>query len=94
MLYKIQFCSALRDVRVRAVCVVNLRPAHPEHPGVYQMPIARLPHLEGVGGGKRNQLMKVYKALQLRLLTYEAPTWRPWSASFHIGHLERCQRKP
>ncbi len=32
--------------------VVNLRPAHPEHldKGGCQMPSARLPHLEDVGG--------------------------------------------
>ncbi len=69
--------------------VVNLRPAHPEHidKGGCQMPIARFPHLEGVG------VMKIYKALQLSLLTYVAPAWQPWAAPSRIDQLERCQNK-
>ncbi len=37
--------------------------------------------------------MKVYKALQLSLLTYAAPAWQPWAAPFRIEQLERCQNK-
>ncbi len=74
--------------------VDNLRPAHPEHldKSGYQMPSTRLPHLEGVGVEKK-QLMKVYKALQLSLLTYAAPAWQPWATPSLIEQLERCQNK-
>ncbi len=37
--------------------------------------------------------MKVYKALQLSLLTYVAPAWQPWAADFRIEQLKRCQNK-
>ncbi len=37
--------------------------------------------------------MKVYKALQLSLLTYAAPAWQPWAAPSRIEQLERCQNK-
>ncbi len=38
-------------------------------------------------------LMRVYKALQLSLLTYAAPAWQPWAAPSRIEQLERCQNK-
>ncbi len=44
-------------------------------------------------GWRKDQLMKVYKALQLSLLTYTAPAWQPWAAPSHIEQLERCQNK-
>ncbi len=37
--------------------------------------------------------MKVYKALQLSLLTYAAPACQPWAAPSRIEQLERCQNK-
>ncbi len=37
--------------------------------------------------------MKVYKVLQLSLLTYAAPAWQPWAAPSRIEQLERCQNK-
>ncbi len=37
--------------------------------------------------------MKVYKTLQLSLLTYAAPAWQPWATPFRIEQLERCQNK-
>ncbi len=37
--------------------------------------------------------MKVYKSLQLSLLTYAAPAWQPWAAPTRIDQLERCQIK-
>ncbi len=51
------------------ISVAYLRPTHPEHPdnGGCWMLSARLPHLEGVGW-RKDQLMKVYKALHLSLL--------------------------
>ncbi len=45
-------------------------------------------------GWRNDQLMKVYKALQLSLLTYAAPAWQPRAAPFRIEQLERCQKKP
>ncbi len=76
--------------------VVNLRPAHPEHldKGGCQMPKARFPHLEGLWGWRKDQLMKVYKTLQLSLLTYAALAWQPWAAPSRIEQLERCKNKP
>ncbi len=73
--------------------VVYLRPAHPDHlnKGDCQMASARFPHLEW--GWRKDQLMKVYKALQLGLLTYAAPAWQPWAAPSRIEQLERCQTK-
>ncbi len=44
-------------------------------------------------GWRKDQLMKVYKALQLSLLTYAAPAWQPWAAPSRIEQLERCQDK-
>ncbi len=44
-------------------------------------------------GWRKDQLMKVYKALQLSLLTYAAPAWQPWAAPSRIEQLERCQNK-
>ncbi len=44
-------------------------------------------------GWRKDQLMKVYKALQLSLLTYVAPAWQPWATPSSIGQLERCQNK-
>ncbi len=37
--------------------------------------------------------MKVYKALQLSLLTYAAPAWQPWASPSRLEQLERCQNK-
>ncbi len=37
--------------------------------------------------------MKDYKALQLSLLAYAAPTWQPWAAPSRIKKLGRCQNK-
>ncbi len=34
-------------------------------------------------GWRKDQLMKVYKALQLNLLTYVAPAWKPWTTPSH-----------
>ncbi len=42
---------------------------------------------------RKDQLMKVYKALQVSLLTYAAPAWQPWAALSRIEQLERCQNK-
>ncbi len=44
-------------------------------------------------GWRKVQLMKVYKALQLSLLTYVAPAWQPWATPSIIEQLERCQNK-
>ncbi len=44
-------------------------------------------------GWRKDQLMKVYKALQLSLLTYAAPAWQPWAAPSRLEQLERCQNK-
>ncbi len=44
-------------------------------------------------GWRKDQLMKVYKDLQLSLLTYAAPAWQPWAAPSRIEQLERCQNK-
>ncbi len=44
-------------------------------------------------GWRKDQLMKVYKALQLSLLTYAAPAWQPWAAPSRIEQLELCQNK-
>ncbi len=44
-------------------------------------------------GWRKDQLMKIYKALQLRLLTYAAPTWHPWDAPSRLEQLDRCQNK-
>ncbi len=44
-------------------------------------------------GWRKDQLMKVYKTLQLSLLTYVAPAWQPWAAPSRIEQLERCQNK-
>ncbi len=40
-----------------------------------------------------DQLMKVYMALQLSLLTYAAPAWQPWAAPSRLDQIERCQNK-
>ncbi len=37
--------------------------------------------------------MKVYKALQLSLLTDGATAWQLWAAPSRIKQLERCQNK-
>ncbi len=37
--------------------------------------------------------MKIYKALQLSLLTYAAPAWQPWAAPSRIEQLECFQNK-
>ncbi len=37
--------------------------------------------------------MKVYKVLQLRLLTYAAPAWQPWAAPSRIEQLDLCHNK-
>ncbi len=37
--------------------------------------------------------MKVYKALQLSIVTYATPAWQPWAAPSRIEQLERCQNK-
>ncbi len=37
--------------------------------------------------------MKVYKALQLSLLTYAVLVCQPWTSPSRIEHLERCQNK-
>ncbi len=44
-------------------------------------------------GWRKDQLMKVYKALQLSLLTYAAPAWQSLAAPSRIEQLERCQNK-
>ncbi len=44
-------------------------------------------------GWRKDQLMKVYKTLELSLLTYAAPAWQPWAAPSRIEQLERCQNK-
>ncbi len=44
-------------------------------------------------GWRKDQSMKVYKALQLSLLTYAAPAWQPRAAPSRIEQLERCQNK-
>ncbi len=36
---------------------------------------------------------KVYKSLQLSLLTYAAPAWQPLAASLRLEQLESCQNK-
>ncbi len=73
---------------------VNLRPTHSKHVDKYdcQTPSAYLAHLEGVGLEK-DRLMKAHKALQLSLITYEAPAWEPWADPSDTAHLERCQNK-
>ncbi len=42
-------------------------------------------------GWRKGQLMKVYKTLQLSLLTYAAPGWQPYAVPSPIDQLERCQ---
>ncbi len=55
---------------------------------------SRTPHLEGVGVEKGyKRLMKVYKALQLSLLTYAAPAWQPWAAPSCVEQWEHCQNR-
>ncbi len=44
-------------------------------------------------GWRKDQLMKVYKALQPSLVIYAAPAWQPWAVSSRIEQLERCQNK-
>ncbi len=44
-------------------------------------------------GWRKDQLMKVYKALQLSLLTYAASAWQPWAAPSRLEQLEGCQSK-
>ncbi len=44
-------------------------------------------------GWRKDQLMKVYKALQLSLQTYAAPAWQHWATPSRIEQLERCQNK-
>ncbi len=44
-------------------------------------------------GWRKDQLLKVYKALQFSLLTYVAPVWQPWVVPSRIDQLERCQNK-
>ncbi len=42
---------------------------------------------------RKDQLMKVCKALQLSLLTYAAPAWQPWATPSRIEQREHCPNK-
>ncbi len=42
---------------------------------------------------RKDQLMQVYKPLQLSLLTYAALAWQPWASPSLIEQRERCQNK-
>ncbi len=44
-------------------------------------------------GWREDQLMKVYKALQLGFLAYAVPAWQPLAAPSRIEQLELCQNK-
>ncbi len=46
------------------------------------------------GGWRKDQLVKVYKAVQLSILTHAAPAWQPLAAPSRIEQLEHCQNKP
>ncbi len=44
-------------------------------------------------GWRKDQLMKVNKAMPLSLVTYVAPEWQTWAAPSRIEQLKRCRNK-
>ncbi len=44
-------------------------------------------------GWRKDQLLKVYRALHLSVLNYAAPAWQPWLAPTRLDQLERCQNR-
>ncbi len=44
-------------------------------------------------GWRKNQLLKVYRALYLSVINYAAQAWQPWLAPTQLDQLERCQNR-
>ncbi len=44
-------------------------------------------------GWRKDQLLKVYRALHLSVINFAAPAWQPWLAPTRLDQLERCQNR-
>ncbi len=44
-------------------------------------------------GWRKDQLLKVFRALHLSVINYAGPAWQPWLAPTRLDQLERCQNR-